>query len=278
VPNSSEPVAVGTLDEVLLVDSIEAAAWADWYESIPFEFAERLKTSVTRFGSATGITTGGFRISLFNRVIGLGNREPVTPPLLDEIRDHYEQFEVNYSIQVSPAAQPVQLGELLEGRGFEPMWRMAKVLLRTPPAEQPVGLRVEEARADQAELFGRLRCRGFGMPEELWPLTSGLIGRQRWSNLIAYDGDDAVSVGSVYIGEEGAWLGGGATLKEFRGRGGQRATMLSRIATALRATAVVVTETGEDRSGAPNPSFHNMLATGFEIVSLAPQYVRARFR
>lgn len=278
MPELGLPESIGTPEQVLLVDDVEADAWADWYASMPAEIAQRLKTSVETFGSATGITTGGFRISLFNRVIGLGNHEPATADLLDRVRAHYEQFEVNYSVQVSPAARPETLGELLVAREFEPMWRMAKVLLRRDAPTEKTPLKVEEAGPDQAELFGRLRCQGFGMPEELWPITSGIIGRHGWSNVIAYDGGRPISVGSLFIGPRGAWLGGGATPKEFRGHGGQRATMLARIAAARRETDIVVTETGEDRPDSPNPSFHNMLATGFELVSVAPQYLRVRFR
>jgi hypothetical protein len=70
------------------------------------------------------------------------------------------------------------------------------------------------------------------------------------------------------------WVGFGATLPSHRKRGGQGAIMARRIAEGIDLGCKwLVTETGEDSPERPNPSYHNMLRTGFQLAYQRPNYI-----
>jgi sugar phosphate isomerase/epimerase len=70
-----------------------------------------------------------------------------------------------------------------------------------------------------------------------------------------------------------AWLGVGATKPEARRRGAHRALLSRRIEAAQRAGARwVVTETGVPQSGQDAPSQRNILAAGFQLAYVRPNW------
>jgi hypothetical protein len=70
----------------------------------------------------------------------------------------------------------------------------------------------------------------------------------------------------MHLADGVAWLGFGATLESHRGLGSQRALLSRRVRDAAALGArLVVTETGEELPDEVNPSFRNMLATGFHV-------------
>ena len=70
------------------------------------------------------------------------------------------------------------------------------------------------------------------------------------------------------------FLGMGSTLPEHRRKGAQGALMARRIRDAAKLGCEwVCTETGEDTPQRPNPSYHNMIRTGFEFAYLRPTWV-----
>jgi hypothetical protein len=83
-----------------------------------------------------------------------------------------------------------------------------------------------------------------------------------------------VATGALYLRAGIGYLSLGATLPSHRRRGAQGAIMARRIADA---TALgcrwLVTETFEDSPQHPNPSYHNMLRTGFVPAYRRPNYV-----
>jgi hypothetical protein len=78
----------------------------------------------------------------------------------------------------------------------------------------------------------------------------------------------------MFVKDDVGWLGFGSTLESHRKRGGQGAMFERRIQDGLLLGCKwFVTETGEDTPEDPNPSYHNMLRTGFELAYLRPNYV-----
>lgn len=69
------------------------------------------------------------------------------------------------------------------------------------------------------------------------------------------------------------WLGIGGVLPAHRRRGGQAALLAHRIAEAARLGArAVVTETGVPQPGQPAPSYRNIIASGFEVTHVRPNW------
>jgi GNAT superfamily N-acetyltransferase len=69
------------------------------------------------------------------------------------------------------------------------------------------------------------------------------------------------------------WLGLGATLPEYRGRGAQSAILAARIEHARRlGCATVVTETGELADDRPSSSYRNIVRAGFREAGVRRNY------
>lgn len=102
------------------------------------------------------------------------------------------------------------------------------------------------------------------------------IGRPGWRHYLAFDGDQAVATGALNLRDHIGWLGVGSTLPSHRRRGAQGALMARRVRDGISlGCRWLVTETGEDLPARPNPSYHNMLRTGFTLAYQRLNYVFA---
>ena len=79
----------------------------------------------------------------------------------------------------------------------------------------------------------------------------------------------AVAAAALFIDGTTGWLGTATTEARGRGQGLQRALIARRINDAVTAGCTLIcTETGEPQPGQPSPSYHNILASGFDVVGL----------
>jgi GNAT superfamily N-acetyltransferase len=77
----------------------------------------------------------------------------------------------------------------------------------------------------------------------------------------------------LFVHEGVGWLGFGATLAKYRGRGAQSAILAARIEDARKqGCPTVVTETGELEEGRPSSSYRNILRAGFREAFVRPNY------
>lgn len=209
---------------------------------------------------------GALDIGFFNRCIGLGIDHPATEAEVDAVLELFRSGgRSQYTIQVSPFARPSTLEawllarNLRRGRRWVKVWRDAA----DPPPER-TDLMLKEIDRANREDWERVVLAAFDVPDVLAPTFSSMIGREGWRHYLTYDGNQAVGAGALYLTEQVAWLGYGATLETHRGRGSQSALFARRIHDALELGAeLVVTETGEDLPEDPNPSYRNMLRAGF---------------
>lgn len=214
--------------------------------------------------------------TFFNRIVGLGIGEIATQSMLD---DAIALLQVagckNYMAQVSPLAQPSQLEDWLNVRGFVKGRNWAKVYRGDEPLPLVKSeLIVRSIGIEHAEQYADITMQAFEMPPELRPLLKGHIGQPDWHHYLAFDGDVAISAASMFITGEVGWLGFGSTLASQRQRGGQSALFVRRIVDGLEMGCKwFVTETGEESPESPNPSFHNMLRAGFKLAYLRPNFI-----
>jgi hypothetical protein len=254
----------------------EAEAQANYFLCAPPEFVHSFRLEVKRVGLLWVTMIPELDHPLFNRILGLGVGEPATESMLDEAIAVFQNAGCkNYMAQVSPLAQPAQYSEWLAARGFKPSRNWAKVYRGNEPAPTiSTDLRVEKIEKDQADAYANVALSVFEMPPALRPLVKGNVGKPGWHHYLAFDGEKPVSAAAMFVNGEVGWLGFGSTLKKYRKRGGQGAMFARRIQDGLASGCKwFVTETGEDTPEDPNPSYHNMLRSGFKLAYLRRNYV-----
>ena len=220
------------------LEAVEVRAWSDLYDAAPAGLAGGLGLVREVVGDAA-VFRARLPSPLFNRTLGMARLD----------------------------------GDVLDARGYQPRTRWVK-LTRPAGALAPVAtpLRIAEADASLADVFGRTLCAAYGMPEGLAPWNAALVGRPGWRCYLAFDGDAPVGTAALFLDGEIGWLGAAATLPTQRRRGGQRALIARRIADATAAGAsLLVSETG---LAPDNPSLRNLLAAGFVVAYERENYVR----
>jgi len=212
--------------------------------------------------------------ALFNRALGLGLSEPATEVTLDEIDDFFTGQGLAYGIPLTPSAEPRELPECLEARGFRQGYAWTKFARGAePPARRETDLRVEELGADQADIFADVFVRAYGTPEVTRPLLARIPGTDGWHCFAAFDGKTSAATGALFVAGSVGWLGAAGTLPEFRHRGAQGALLAARIEAGIEAGCkTLVTETGAPIEGRPGNSYRNLERAGFE-----PLYVRKNY-
>jgi hypothetical protein len=254
----------------------EAEAHANYFLCAPPEFVRPFRLEVKHLGSVVLTMIPEYDHPLYNRILGLGVGKPATESTLDEAIAVFQNAGCNnYIAQVSPSAQPAQLPEWLAARGLKPGRNWAKMVRGNEPApDSSTDLRVEKIGKDQADAFADVTLPVWKMPPAGRPLLKGNVGHPGWHHYLAFDGEKPVSVAAMFVNGEVGWLGFASTLKKYRKRGGQGAMFARRIDDGLALGCKwFITETGEDTPEDPNPSYHNMLRSGFKLAYLRRNYV-----
>lgn len=212
--------------------------------------------------------------AMFNRALGIGLTEPSTETGLDEIEAFFSRRSLAYGITLTPDAQPAELPERLEARGFRRGYAWTKFARGPePPPGAETDLRVEELGADRAAVFADVFIRAYGTPEVTRPLLERIPGREGWHCFAAFDGETPAATGALFVTGTVGWLGAAGTLPEFRRRGAQGALLTARIEAGRHAGCeTLVTETGQPVDGKTGGSYRNLLRAGFE-----PLYVRQNY-
>jgi GNAT superfamily N-acetyltransferase len=253
------------------LERAEFAAYEDMIRASP-ELAE-----VVELGGATCTAIRELESRMFNRVLNLTSTEP-----LNEIADFYG--ETQWWVSDSHG-----LGSQLEERGFVRDYGWMKFSRGVGPREARSELHVERVGADRADGFAHVVVGSYGMPDWSEPLSANVVGRPGWSCYVAYDGKTPAGAGALFVHEGPSsacaaglgpalpakigWLGFGATLPAYRGRGAQSALLAARIEDARQqGCSTVVTETGELEEGRPSSSYRNILRAGFREAGVRPNY------
>ena len=247
-----------------LVETTEAAAYADLLRAAPVGW--RAQAAETAAGWL--LTAPTLDLLLFNRLIGCGVGGPVTS---GDVRDAVARLRAagvrHFGVQLGPPSQPSAIRDWLAAEGLATRDRWAKVYRDASPAAPVLTeLRVDRAGAAQAQAVAEVTTAGFGMPSVLQPWIASMVGRPGWRHYLALDGDRAVAAAALFVRDGAGWLGMASTLPAARRRGAQGALMARRIEDG-RALGCrwFVTETGEETPARPNPSYRNMVRTGFTL-------------
>jgi hypothetical protein len=264
--------SLSDLEVARIVEYGEADGFIDMFAAAPPELGCRIE----RLGSAIALIMPTLPITLFNRVLCLGLDEPVEESTIIDITRLYTQAGVaTHAVHLAPIFKPPQLTNWLVKHGYKQADNWVKMIrLPEPSITVLTSLRIERITPDRALDFAQVAAQSFGMPPFIIPWLAALVGRVGWQHFVAYDDALPVAAGAIYVQDGIGWLGIGGTLPSHRQRGAQGAIMARRIQAAAEAGCkCVITETGEDRPNHPNPSYHNMLRTGFDLAYKRINYV-----
>lgn len=225
------------------------------------------------------------RSALFNRALGLGLTAPATGETLDEVEAFFARHGVAYAVTLAPGAEPADLAQLLEQRGFVRGYAWTKFALffacdldhkQEKPAAAPPWLRVERVGAGGASAFADVFERAYGTPPAVRPMIERAPSLAGWHCFVAFAGDAPVATGALCVTGDVGWLGMAGTLPAFQRRGAQSAILAARMDAARTAgCTTLVTETGAPVDRREGPSYRNIVRAGFEPVYVRENYLSA---
>jgi len=133
--------------------------------------------------------------------------------------------------------------------------------------EAGTALRIDRVDAGDAARWASVLVRGFGMPEAgLVEMLAATVGRPGFAAYAAWDRDEIVAAGNMYVFNGVAGMFGAATLPSHRGRGAQSGLLARRLQDASAAGChLAIAETGKPGPGQENSSLNNMQRAGFTI-------------
>jgi len=249
-------------------DAVEAAAYRDMVAAAPPDVRSRLGLRTREIAGATLLVAPGLPVTLFNRVIGLGNRAQATSRDFAEIARTYQGEGVrNWWVHATPGPNFEALCVQLSEHGFTAPARRAWAKMgrdNAPTAEVETSARIGIAGVEDAATVGDVLGSAFGMPPVGAAWLAALVGRRGWITRVARLEGRVVGAGMLLRQDDIGWLGVGGVHPEARRAHVHRALMAARIQDAIRLGCTqVVTETGEATGDEPNPSLRNMEACGF---------------
>ena len=245
----------------------EAAAWAACTQAAAEAYGNPLEADVDREPGIPVPALGAVGFGLFNRVIGLGMGDPATDAQIDAVLASYRRRGVSsIVVEVSPGSEPGDLSERLAARGLvDTGYRQAQTWQVPALYEGPGMDAVVPLGPDDVDEFAQVNMLAWEVPAFLAVWFGATLFADDFRHFGVKVDDRVVATGAMYVSDGIAWLGFGATLPEFQGRGMQTAILARRVhEAAALGCRLVHSETSAHTAEAHNPSLANMLATGFE--------------
>ena len=226
-----------------------------------------------RRDNLTAIRSDIFPGFSLNRALGMSK---IDNEFLDSIDDFYSGKSGKYAIQIPPELMNDEKIELLKERNYNYVNSWVTFYRDTSPIEsRGTDLDIREVTKENASDFAYMLNEVFGFPHEFDGVISSTVGTEPWINFMAFDGSKPAGSAGICITGETAYLSFANVLPEYRRRGIQGELLKRRIDTAReRGVKWVFVDTGEDSEENPNPSYWNILRSGFRLMYNRPNYVR----
>jgi hypothetical protein len=261
--------------DVEALERIEREAWRDLAAAAPAEFAARVGLEMHELGQALMLMTSRIPVFQFNWLSGAGLDGADADAILSAVARFRDAGQRKFFLQMPPSPHAGRLEAQARAAGLAPRpagWTKFERETSDPP-RVATNLSIREVGGDARDLFAATVVAGAGMPPPIAEWLREIVGRPGWSCYVCFADDEPAGAGALFVDEDAAWLGVGATKPAFRKRGGQSALIARRLADAARRGArFAVTETGVPQPGEPAPSHRNILAAGFRAAYVRPNW------
>jgi GNAT superfamily N-acetyltransferase len=261
--------------DVEALERIEREAWRDLAAAAPAEFAARVGLETHELGQALMLMASRVPVFQFNWLSGAGLDGADADAIPSAVARFRDAGQRRFFIQIPPLPHAGRLGAQARAAGLAPhpaAWTKFERETRDPPRVE-TNPSVREIGGDARDLFAATVVAGYGMPPPIAEWLREIVGRPGWSCYVNFADDEPAGAGALFVDEDAAWLGIGATKPAFRRRGGQSALIARRLGDAARRGArFAVTETGVPQPGEPAPSHRNILAAGFRAAYVRPNW------
>ena len=261
--------------DVESLERIKREAWRDLASAAPPDFAARVGLKSHEFGRALMLLASRVPVFQFNWLSGAGldgADADAIPAAIARFRDAGQR---KFFVQIPPSPHAGRLEAQARAVGLArrpAAWTKFERETRDPPRIE-TSLSIHEVGGGERDLFAASVVAGCGLPPSVVDWLREIVGRPGWSCYVCFADGQPAGAGALFVDEDAAWLGVGATKPAFRRRGGQSALIARRLADAARRGArFAVTETGVPLPGEPAPSHRNVLAAGFRAA-----YVRSNW-
>jgi len=258
-----------------VVEQSERHMWVELMRHIPQKFSAELGIEVRDFGPAVGFAFKALPHWMMNRVLGLGYGEPATMGQIDDVTEFYRSRDLPVGISLIPHAQPPEVVDWLQQRGFVLQNVWAKMYRDASPIEQKqIDFQIVEMEESDSDRYSTIMCQGFGLPTQCVPAFAAL-GRVAGNHVYGVlDNNELAAVSVLTIVNDIGHLNSMTTLESYRGRGIQGALMAHHVNEGIRLGCKwFATETGllPDQV---NHSYNNMVRSGFQMAYERPNYVK----
>ncbi|MGL1832968.1 GNAT family N-acetyltransferase [Rhodocyclaceae bacterium SMB388] len=264
-------------DLALLVESSEASAYRSLVDIAREAGLEHCHYAT--IGGATAIVSPTVRTPpILNRVIGLGLAAPADEAQLDAIAALYEQHGLPWALELSPAASPPELLDWLKARRIRRTQATA-MLYRAcdDPPEPRTSLEIRPWRPEDGDTGAQLAADVFQVPDPVREILALLPHDSRWRQWLALDNGQVVATSLLYLGDEVAWSGWGATQPTHRGMGIHGALLAARLKNAREhGCSWLTSETAVGTTDTPDQSHRNLTRLGFQVASLRHTFLGMR--
>ena len=262
---------------VAAAEMAEAHALRAALSAAPRAAADRIGLAVTEVGGALVVVAPGAAVGFWTRVLGLGVHEPITATLIGEVLEVVARHGGTHTwMQIAPALLPPDWDDIRAAHGLTagPSWYKLGRTLDEPINAGPTALSVARTAPAEADATATVLARGFSWDEaEMRELYGSALAAGRLDGFPARAGDGVVAAGTLGVHGTHASMYGGATLPAHRGRGAQGALLTARLREAARrGCTAAFAETWIPAGGQRNPSYDNMLRSGFSLLYERPSW------
>jgi GNAT superfamily N-acetyltransferase len=255
---------------------LESEVWRDFYDSAPASLKELCGIKVFSVGGVHANIASKIDILAFNRVVGLGIKEPIDERIIDIILNKIETEKVKrFFIQIHPEVYSDEIRKLLVSKNFYHYNNWVRLVRDNSPAQKvKTKLEIREIKKNESKIFADIVIIAFDWPNELNELIAASIERKNWYHYIGFENNVPVATTAFYLSGEYAWFDFAATHPECRGKGGQSALLARRIEDCRKlGVKVIIIETAEQTADKESPSYRNVLRAGFKVAYKRPNYI-----
>jgi GNAT superfamily N-acetyltransferase len=268
-------------DLIRLAETSEAESLYQLIRSTTAETRERMRLAVERIGGGVVVAAGNDTSRFWSRALSLGLHEPLTAEVLAAaVELATAQAAPRLVFQVAPALLPPDWADTVGRFGLTPGTTWYKMAC---PADAFVAdqteLQIARTTSADADAAAAALADGFGFDRDdtTGIYAAALAGTAPFSGFAAWDAGTIVATAALAINGDCAQMCGAATLPEHRGRGAQSGLPATRAAAARdHGCRWLVVETYVPAEPGANPSYNNMLRTGFRTQYKRPSWVWTR--